>query len=432
MNVEEIMKTLKDATTAVVDAKAVNKEEISKQVEQTIKDILSKHPGFTPERKIAFEENKELPTAKKDLLKGMTAVQSVDHDNLIIVSKLLNRPVKSLKSWDEFKTKNDGFIKAMDTATSGEGQEWVPTELSTQLMELVRLELKVAALFPVITMPSNPYELPIQLGRFLSYKHAEQTETTGQTKITKHPTAGTTGKTIFTAVPHGVEVLASDEITEDSVVPILPFVQKEIIKTLAEGREDAILNGDTGTHEDSDVTGSTNRKTLWIGLRAMAHDQTYTRDLATLTLQNLRFMRSDMGKYGVQPSKLAWIVGIKGYIKLLGLDEVITIDKYGPNATILSGELGKVDGIPIIVSEFQREDLNSSGVFQAGQTKTVMNLVWRDGFAMGQRKTGTVTILRELYAESSQIAMITRERVHFRDMYPIASNRTINLGQNVG
>jgi hypothetical protein len=143
-------------------------------------------------------------------------------------------------------------------------------------------------------------------------------------------------------------------------------------------------------------------------------------------------MRKDMGKYGVTPSQLAWITGIAGYIKLIDLDQVTTVDKYGPGATVLAGELGKLDGIPIVVSEWQREVLNASGIYESGADKTAIDLVYRNGFAIGDRKQGDVKILRELYAEYGQIAMLARERVDFEAIYPIASNRTINLGINVG
>ncbi len=35
----------------------------------------------------------------------------------------------------------------------------------------------------------------------------------------------------------------------------------------------------------------------------------------------------------------------------MGLTQVRTLDQYGPQATILTGELAKIDGIPVIVSE---------------------------------------------------------------------------------
>ena len=39
------------------------------------------------------------------------------------------------------------------------------------------------------------------------------------------------------------------------------------------------------------------------------------------------------------------------YIRALSVDNFRTLDKLGPNATVLRGQLGAVEGIPVIVSE---------------------------------------------------------------------------------
>jgi hypothetical protein len=68
----------------------------------------------------------------------------------------------------------------------------------------------------------------------------------------------------------------------------------------------------------------------------------------------LRGNRKKMGKYGVDPNELAHILSINEYIDLLSDTAVFTLEKYGPNATILTGELAKVDNVPVIVSEAVR------------------------------------------------------------------------------
>jgi len=253
------------------------------------------------------------------------------------------------------------------------------------------------------------------------------------TKISVGDTANLTGNTTFTAQGHAVRVLTSRDVEEDSIIPILPFLQQEIVRVLAEGREDAVLNGSTtATHEDADVTAATDRRKLWNGLRILALNNSYKVDVSTFNTANLRLVRKKMGKYGVNPNDLAWIVDISAYIQMLGLAEVITAEKYGPDATILKGELAKFDGIPVIVSEWQRNGLNASGVQDGSTTtKTTVTLVNRNGFAFGNRRTASIQLLRELYAESDQDAMVVRERVDFEPIYPIASNAVVSNGYNL-
>jgi len=47
-----------------------------------------------------------------------------------------------------------------------------------------------------------------------------------------------------------------------------------------------------------------------------------------------------MGKFGVNPREVVCVVGPQGYQQLKSIDEVTTVDKFGPQATIL----GKLPG----------------------------------------------------------------------------------------
>jgi hypothetical protein len=299
-------------------------------------------------------------------------------DDLFIISKVLQRPVHALKGWSRFLNEAGEFKKALDSATSQQGQEWVPTGFTSQLFELVRASGRVALLFPTIQMPTNPYKIPVEIGRINSFRHDEQTGDSGQTLIPAGD-GNVTGSVTLTAVGHGTRVLVSKDLEEDSAVSFLPWIRNAIVRALAEGREDAILNGDTAVaHEDADITSASDRRKLWLGLRAIANDQSYKTDISTFNLTALRGLRKSLGVYGVNPSDLALIVGPSGYAQLLDIDEVKTLTDFGPSATILTGQLAALDGIPVIVSEFVRENLNATGVYDGTTTtKTGMYLVHR-------------------------------------------------------
>jgi hypothetical protein len=61
--------------------------------------------------------------------------------------------------------------------------------------------------------------------------------------------------------------------------------------------------------------------------------------------------RSLLGKYGARPSDLMIITGVSTYNALLQVSEVLSAEKYGPGATILTGELARIFNIPIFLSE---------------------------------------------------------------------------------
>jgi len=180
---------------------------------------------------------------------------------------------------------------------------------------------------------------------------------------------------------------------------------------------------------DSDVTSATDARKAWDGLRKMAQDSNQV-SLSTLSLANLRSMRSKMGKYGVDPSKLVYIVSASGFIKLLGIDEVVTLEKYGPNATVLTGELGRIDGIPIVVSEKMRDDLNASGVNDAtSNSKGLVLLAYIPAFVLGNRRK--VTVKSWVDVENDQQALVATWRGAFESWLTESEEDIVIEGVNL-
>ena len=64
-------------------------------------------------------------------------------------------------------------LKALGTGNAGEGAEWVPTVISSQFIEEFELSRMLAQQFQSLTMPSNPFKMPIQDGTTTSRIQAE-------------------------------------------------------------------------------------------------------------------------------------------------------------------------------------------------------------------------------------------------------------------
>lgn len=336
-------------------------------------------------------------------------------------------------SFDILKTLEQAETKAMDTGTAGEGAEFLPTELSNELIEKVRLQNKIYGLFEEIPMPSNPYDLPIEGADAVPYLVSESTgeDGTGQNKATAS-TPGTS-KVTLTAKKIMTRVFFSTEEEEDSIIPVAEYVKRKIARAISDGLEQALLDGDTaGTHQDSDVTAADDRRKAWNGLRKLALANAATKvDLSTFNTTNLRSLRKAMGKYGVNPTDLVWIVGPSGYNQMLDLDEVKTIDKYGPKATVLNGELAKFDNIPVIVSEHVRENLANGAVYDGvTTTKTYVLLANIQRFLAGAR--GLVKVKAYEEEDFDQIKVINRVRRAFSPVEtPSAADPTVVIGHNL-
>jgi HK97 family phage major capsid protein len=322
---------------------------------------------------------------------------------------------------------------AINTDNAGEGADWVPTMLSPDLIDRVELQLKVLALFGETPMPSNPYELP---GRSVDRKKlargVQNDADTAQTAVKKIQIGSR--KVTLTAKKFWGEALVSKEAEEDAIIAQMPLIQDELQRYLRFDLEDAALNGDTAAALDTAAGFYLADDPLknWDGLRklALAAAKTDAGNVA-LTAAMTRTNRKKMGKYGVDPLELAHIVSIAGYIELLSDAATLTLEKYGPLAVVLTGELAKVDNVPVIVSEKMHDDLNATGVYDNVTTnRTECITVYRPGFTQGTRRGLTIEILRELYSEFDQDAVKVSTRKALAAIQPAATEPIVAITYN--
>ncbi len=350
-------------------------------------------------------------------------------DDLYIASALLGKPPQLLRKWEDYLRQVEELGKAMDTGTPGAGAEWIPTGFSPELVEKVRLQLKVASLHEHLSMPTDPFKLPRQTGFSTAYLKSEN--------VAPPSSALGTGQASLDARTLAVFVPVSYELEEDSVFALLPVIKSDIVSALAAGIENATINGDdSASHMDSDVTEATDVRKAWKGYRKKALSGARIDFLGTLTVEKMRTLRGALGIYGVDPNDLAWVVSIGGYIQLLNLKDsagnpvVLTVDKYGARATLLNGELGRLDGIPIIVSEYVREDLNANGVYDGITTnKTILALVYRRGFIYGNRRMAFIEAFRDI--KTGTIEIVASQRIGFVDRLDASTQKIVGIGYNI-
>lgn len=413
---------------------------------ETIKSIQDKLKAGTPTEEIATIVRDQMKLVEADRRSAPApegkSIKSLDEvlfdesgakdivalqeksDEVYIAAKYLKRNPTELKSFNELQQ----MLKSVYN-TAGQGAEWIPTGFSARLWEKVRLEMKVASLFEEIAMPFNPFKPPVLLGDMTAYLVPETTGDEVVTTANIPPSQVTTGDFTLTAKKLAARVRISDEATEDTLIPMMPTLKSNISKAVAYAVETALINGDTtGSHQDSDTTNAKDARKAWMGLRKLTPSGAKV-DISTFTEASLRSMRKKMGVYGVNPKELAWIVGISGYIQMLGFTGLMTMEKYGTNATLLTGELGKFDGAPIIVSEAVRENLNASGVYDGSTTtKTIALCVHRAAFLRGLRKGFQLQQGQDI--ENGQGILVASVRVAFQPAYG-SSATAVSLGYNL-
>lgn len=334
--------------------------------------------------------------------------------------------------------------EAMDTQTATEGFEWVPTGMSANMVEAVYLQLKLASLFPRMTMPTKSYDIPAKTARGRGYRMPEGTAHTQLLTNLATPHTMETGKITFTAEKLASLQIVSDELEQDAILEILRMIREDCIWGLAYSIDDAVLNGSSLTNDldnaGSDAsrlwansadagdgirlaTSAIDTRGAWDGLRKLtptAAKVDFGNAVPTLAL--LRSLRKPMGKYAVSPEDLALVAGVRTHIDLMNIAEVLTLEKYGPNATVLQGEIGRIDNIPIVLSELVYPYLNASGVFNTNtpgtspSNRSIVQLVNRRGFAFGDRRM--IRIEADRMPLSGMRYVLATWRGDFQRVYP--------------
>lgn len=320
--------------------------------------------------------------------------------------------------------------KAMFGGSGNVGADFVPTILSSQLFEEVRLALRVSNLHSHFPMTSKTVEIPGQ-GSAIFAELIPESTSDSSTKITaKTPSSR---KVPFTLQKLGLRVLTSSELEEDSIIPTLQYIRNEVVYALSTGEEYALINGDTAgtldkTDQAGDIIHSKSNLKAFDGYRKIVRDigGLVISSGGTLTASHARRCFGSMGKYAVDPTRLSWVTGTRGmFTHFMALGNVQTLDKLGPNAVILSGQLGAYLGVPIVVSEWVRNDIGLSGFTggSAGGTSTHISLVHTPTIQVGEGRA--VKIETEKDIDTDQIKVVGTRRLDAENMYATASDKTV-------
>ncbi|MBN1964197.1 MAG: phage major capsid protein [Anaerolineae bacterium] len=309
----------------------------------------------------------------------------------------------------------------MHTANTGYGAEWVPDIWSSELWRKARAENVILPLFRVIEMPSNPFELPIS-GTDPTVYYVPETQdeddlTLGSTNPIPDSQLGS-GKVTLSAKKLALRVGFSAEIVEDAAIPLIPLYREQALRVMADAIDHVLLNGDTETgatgniNSDDGAPAGTTKYLAFDGIRKLplvtntANAQDAGGAPTVALLRTARFLMAP--RYALRPKDCAWIVDGSTYAKLLSLTEVATVDKFGPHATVLTGEIGKVDGVPVLVSAEMPLTMADGKVDSTGNTKGQAVCVYRPGWVVGYRRRVAATMDYLPYYDAYQMVATVR------------------------
>jgi len=279
------------------------------------------------------------------------------------------------------------------------GDELVPTLLNTAVWYHFMLESKILNALKGFVMPSNPYDWPVVTGGPTVRKVAEIADQASfSVPASPIPVSKIgTAKVTFSAGGIGVMVLGSTELFEDSAASVQEVWSTQLIRQMASAIDYVLLNGDETasvaniSHYGTDPTGTAYDKILILdGLRHKAFDNSDTTAVATMAITSPTTLRATMGargKFALQPKDLVLIMDPGVYYKSVLLSDMQSMASVGEQAVLLTGQVGQLVGIPVIVAD-ELEATNASGQIEDSHdtTKGSLLVVNRNNIMVGRKR----------------------------------------------
>ena len=321
---------------------------------------------------------------------------------------------------------------------AGVGAELIPDQFLADLHMEYEVPTVVRSLFSEVQMTSNTMLAPrINRGGRPYIKGTVSSDNPALYPVSTVQM----GQAQITAKGLATRYILDEELIEDSAVLLLPAMQRMIAKDMRDAVEDALINGDSAvTHQDAIASwnirgrwgaaglgGSNDTRRLWTGLRAASFDKSTTLDVNAIDAAKLLELISKLGEYASSDKVL--IVSPEAlYGSLMGLEQLITLDKFGPQATILTGQLGSIFGMPVVVSRFLSDDLHTTGLFTGASATTGILCVSRDSWNIFARRG--ISIQQEQDITSGAYNMVATERLTF-DSLDASTVKNVAFGFNL-
>ena len=392
-----------ETTEGAIEEKAapvaqVSEPEVAKLVEKTGEAIMKESDAkeeneYTPRASEELAELKSQISKYKDEVKALTQTKMVYQENSRNSSQFSEKDManayllaKCMNKRDPFDTRLGAKMKAITTV------DQFLSNFSSNIYTEMEQQLVIAPMFTRIAVDARNFRVPVA-DEDTDGDVAQFASGTFATGISDHTNVPVTQQNTISAVtftPHkfmATTHLAKDE-EEDTVLPLLGFLRASATRRMARAIDKALLRGTgalTGFNASptNAITAGTGYAAVFSGVVKLAADVTLRVQTGSASDKadpsDIASARSTIGKYGLQlGDQLVYLTTIEGYNNLVTTSDFRTVDKFGPNATYLTGSVGAVYGIPIQITEFM-DAVGSSG-------NNIGVLIYKPGFMIAERR----------------------------------------------
>jgi HK97 family phage prohead protease len=327
-------------------------------------------------------------------------------DDAFMLSKAIRKPIDQTKFGqkvlEKFNTQSSVTV----------GTDRLETTVGTQIERDIWNELILAPLFREINMNSAQMTFPIMpdagYAEITSANTAAGSQPNGDIDQrgagfgAPYQGITLTEKTL-TTIKMMAKGYLGNETEEDALIPVLPLIRDSMIRMHARGVENLLLSGNTnqGVYTSGAANGLLNFAAS--GGRTLTTASSSTK----LTSAALFGMRKLMGKYGLDPRNVVYIVSQDAYFQLIEDPEFADADLVGSQANKLTGEVGRLYGSQVIMcDEFA----------PAAAGNYLALAVNRRNFVIPRLRG--VTVESQYLVEEQRTVLVTSQRFGFDEIIP--------------
>lgn len=315
--------------------------EVEKRFQEQTEQTKGVIEGLEAAIKEKAAELEAIQKSKMQFAEGKSETSYSDRESAVLLAKMTG------KSIDATKFGRSVIEKAGAHVPSATWEK----EVSLRMEDEVRRRLVVAPLFRNIAMQTNVMTIPVnpEAGLATWVTNAQFGTTNSAGAAQTHQLSEITLNAYKVATS---EYLAYEE-EEDSLLALMPVVRDAMVRRVARAVDRAFLRG-AGSGSDPVK-----------GLVEYDASSAVNLDISggdVATVATMRALRKDLGAWGLDPADVVYVVSTDVYYELLNDSIFQTMDKVGPQATLLTGQIGVIGNSPVLVSaEFDSKADGAAG-----------------------------------------------------------------------
>lgn len=384
------------------------------------------------ERKVAGGGVYQGPSAElQNAFKAISEAYYLDADEVrkidrTAIDDLFPRVSKaSLKQYE-------AALKAMDSAEAGFGQQLIGAQYVGELWESARRDSRVFNLIESFEMQHPTAYLPVEVDipemLFVSESSANNSANYATVKTGSQRVQVDARKFV-------IHQMWSGELEEDSIIPFVPFLRRQAALSIAHYSDSLVLNGDATNAPTGNINlvdadpADTKHYLAFDGIRHVGLVDNVANSRNAAGGVSYALLRSSFGRmidaarfvdwgHPTNPQDVVYVADPDTADRIAELDEVLTVDRYGAQATVITGELAKIGQNPLIPSIAMSKTNATGNVSNTPANNTLGQVVCfnRRGFKVGWRRR--VKLETERLPATDQTRLVYSLRMGFGRFTP--------------